>query len=232
MLTDAMLREAAAEAARFLLSLEPEEDGEPHVFSKRFERKMEKLFRRVNHPVRYQVMRAAATIVLVIATLFGAVMAFSPEARAAVVGWVKSAFYEFFEYSNHASDANMNSSANEQTVYEYRLSVVPDGYRELKLIERKDGKGYLYADEMGRILQFTYTYGGESSGLFTRTEEYIQHTDYVHEWLADVYIALKKNESSVIVWQDPDANVLFQIFAAADQNELIEIAETVEKIQS
>jgi len=38
MLTDAILKEATAEAERFLLSIVPE-GGESHVFSKRFEQK-------------------------------------------------------------------------------------------------------------------------------------------------------------------------------------------------
>ena len=42
MITDAMLKEAAAEAERFMLAHLPEIQ-EPHVFSKRFERKMQKL---------------------------------------------------------------------------------------------------------------------------------------------------------------------------------------------
>lgn len=137
MLTDAILREATAEAERFLLSIVPE-DGEPHVFSKRFERKMQKLIRRANHPIRYQVMRTAAAVALAIVTLFGAVMAVSPEARAAVVGWVKSTFHEFFEYSNEASNTgnNVNDNANnndsnppsEPVKYDYRLSTKTNAF--------------------------------------------------------------------------------------------------------
>lgn len=237
MLTDAMLKEAAAEAERFLLSVLPEDDGEPHVFSKRFERKMSKLIRRVNHPIRYQVMRAAAAVVLVIATLFGAVMAVSPEARAAVVGWVKSAFQEFFEYSSGGpntsknADETANNQADEQTKYEYYLSVIPEGYLTLAAEDFPGGKTYLYVNDLGKILQFTYTYGAENSSLFVKTDDYEQHTSFVNNLPADIYIALKENETSVIVWQDFNADVLFQISAMADQTELIEIAKTVEKIE-
>lgn len=240
MLTDAMLKEAAAEAERFLLSIVPE-DGEPHVFSKRFERKMAKLIRRTNHPIRYQVMRTAAAVLLAITTLFGAVMAVSPEARAAVIGWVKSAFHEFFEYSNEASSTGNNVSddtnnegsnrPSEPGKHEYHLSVIPEGYRELKVVERLDGKTYLYINTSTQMLQFSYTYGAKNSSMFAETEKYEQHPAFVNEYSADVYIALVENETNAVVWQDIQAGVLFQIFAFADQAELIEIAETVERIK-
>lgn len=238
MLTDAMLREAAAEAERFLLSIVPEE-GEPHVFSKRFERRISKLIRRANHPIRYKVMRAAAAVVLVIATLFGTVMAVSPEARAAVVGWVKSAFYEFFEYSNEVPSTNNapidenndgNNPTNEPVKYEYCLSVVPDGYRELNVIEKADGKVYLYINDVGQILQFTYTDDTTSNSLFTKSEDYQQYSASVKDVPADVYITSEENETNVIIWQDLHTNMLFQISAMADYSELIKIAEIVGKI--
>ena len=255
MLTDAMLSEAAAEAERFLLTIVPE-DGEPHTFSKRFEWKMRKLIRRTNHPIRYQVMRTAAAVVLAIATLFGAVMAISPEARAAVIGWVKSAFHEFFEYSlekpptndnignsantgatnnsttpNEDKNINDDSQDNEHVRYEYQLSVIPEGYRELNMVERLDGRTYLYINNSMQMLQFSYTYGAENSSMFAKAEEYEQHSVIVNERPADVYIAIKDSETSGIVWQDVSNNILFQISAIYSKDELIAIAETVEKIK-
>lgn len=230
MLTDAMLREALGEAERRFLAAVPVAEGEPHVFSKRFQKKIEKLMRRVDHPIRYRVLRTAAAFLIVIATLFGAVMTFSPEARAAVVGWVKSAFYEFFEYSSESPKTN--NAANNPARCEYHFSVAPDGYRELNVVEKEDGKMYLYINDKGKILQFTYTYGTKNSSLFAETEIYEQHEAFVHELPADVYIALKENETSVIIWRDSDTDVLFEIFAIADQTELVRLAETVKKIKS
>lgn len=226
MLTDAILREATAEAERFLLSIVPE-DGEPHVFSKRFERKMQKLIRRTNHPIRYQVMRAAAAIALAIVTLFGAVMAVSPEARAAVVGWIKSSFHEFFEYSN--ANPQTNDVPDEPVRYEYRLSVVPEGYREWKVVEKVDGKTYTYINDMEEILRFTYSYGGKIDSLFIETKKYTQYSEMVNELPADVYIAIKEKETSVIVWKEPQGDVLIRIFAIADKETLVKIAESVVK---
>ena len=233
MLTDAILKEATAEAERFRLSLVPE-DGEPHVFSKRFERKMQKLIRRVNHPIRYQVMRTAAAVALVIVTLFGAVMAVSPEARAAVIGWIKETFGVYVQYSNDDVYGNKGADSNNDipkvTKAEYHLAVIPEGYREIEVVDKIDGKMYVYANDLGEILRFVYTYGIENSGLFVKTEDYVYHIGFVNELPADIYIPQIANETSVIIWQDPHTSVLFGIFAMADQIELIEMAETVAKI--
>lgn len=234
MLTDAILKEAAAEAERFRLSIVPE-DGEPHLFSKRFERKMQKLIRRANHPIRYQVMRIAAAVVLVIATLFGAVMAISPEARAAVVGWIKETFGVYAQYSNDHVQGNDDTTSNNNnpktTRAEYHLAVAPEGYREINVIDKIDGKMYAYVNDLGEILQFAYSHGAKNDSLFIETDNYEKYTDVVNGLRADIYLATKENETNIIVWQDPNADVLLHVFAMADRVELIEIAETVVKIE-
>lgn len=226
MLTDAILKEATAEAERFRLSLVPE-DGEPHKFSTRFLRKMERLIRRANHPIRYQVMRTAAAVALAIVTLFGAVMAVSPEARAAVIGWIKETFGVYTHYSNN--DTNTEDTNIDPVQYEYHFSVIPEGYVELMAEDIPGGKMYLYMGDLGNILQFTYTYDPENNSLFLETENYEYHTGFVNNLPADIYIALKENETSVIIWQDQQNGVIFEIHALSDQTGLIEIAETVEK---
>ena len=228
MLTDAILKEATAEAERFRLSIVPE-DSEPHEFSKRFLRKMERLIRRANHPIRYQVMRTAAAVALAIVTLFGAVMAVSPEARAAVIGWIKETFGIYTHYSSDG--VNTTDGKNESVKYEYRLSAIPEGYLELAVEDMPSGKTYLYVNDLGEILQFSYSYSNTNSSKFINSEEYEQHSAFVNECSADIYIALKENETSTIIWQSPETSVLFQITAMADQAKLIEIAETVAKIK-
>lgn len=231
MLTDAILREATAEVERFRLSLVPE-DGEPYEFSKRFLRKMERLIRRANHPIRYQVMRTAAAVALAIVTLFGAVMAVSPEARAAVIGWIKETFGVYVQYSNDDVYGNKGADSNNDipkvTKAEYHLAVIPEGYREIEVVDKIDGRMYVYANDLGEILQFVYTYGAENSSLFAKTEEYTKHLAFINEWPADIYVAANETETSGIVWQDGSAGVLFQISAISNQEELIEIAKTVE----
>jgi hypothetical protein len=158
MITDAMLREAAAEAERFMLAHLPEVQ-EPHVFSKRFERKMQKLISRMKHPIRYQVKRYVAAILLAVILLFGTIFAVSLEVRATVIGWVRSTFLEFFQYSN--------DDTSKPVIAEYELTIIPEGYRQLNIIDKEDGKTYLYVNNDGRKkkigneLTFVWGYDGE-----------------------------------------------------------------------
>ena len=146
MITDEMLREAAAEYERYMLAHLPE-ITEPHLFSKRFERKMQKLISRARHPVLYHVKRYVAAVLLAIITLFGTVIALSPEARAAVIGWVRSTVAEYFQYTSKNTG---DSIANE-----YELSVLPEGYKQIGIIQKVDGAAYLFTDGSGNILQFS-----------------------------------------------------------------------------
>ena len=228
MLTDAILKEATAEAERFRLSLVPE-DGEPHMFSKRFERKMQKLIRRANHPIRYQVMRTAAAVALAIVTLFGAVMAVSPEARAAVIGWIKETFGVYTHYSSDTTNAEDTNT--DPVKCEYRFSALPEGYMELMVKDIEGGKMHLYVDDSGNILQFTYSRNPENNSLFVKTENYDYYKDFVNNLPADIYIALQENETNVIIWQNLQDGTIFEIHAMAGQASLIAIAETIEKIQ-
>ncbi len=221
MITDAMLKEATGEAERFLLTTLPSGDVQEHQFSSRFERKMERLIRRVNHPVRYQVLRSAAAIILVLLTLFGAVLAVSPEARARVVGWVRRTFFEFSQYENHTPiDPNAR--------YVYTLPEVPEGYALLSTIEKENGKLYVFAND-GNKIRFSYTYSVEGSSLFIEVEDYDISVAAVGQCAAEVYIAKNSDETNMIVWQDPSEGVLFYISAMLDRSALIELAENVEK---
>lgn len=221
MITEEMLAAAAEEVSLCLIQGLP---SHPHTFSEAFEEKMQKLLRRTLHPVRYQVLRYTAAILAAIFTIFGALFAFSPEVRAAVIGWVKSAFHEFFEYSSESP-----SPTNADVEYDYFLSESLENYALLNTIDNEDGKVYIYLDKEGLILQFAFTRSVDGNGLFVDTDGYDVHMASVNDQPADIYISQDSSEANVIVWQDITTNILFQITAYADKEELIVLAENIEK---
>lgn len=222
MITDTMLQAAAGEAERFLLTTLPSGDDQEHQFSSRFERKMAKLIRRVKHPVRYQVMRSVAAIILVLLMLFGAVLAVSPEARARVVGWVRRTVSSFSQYDSH-------TPIDSGTRYVYTLSEVPEGYALLTTIEEGNGQTNIYLNQAGNGLRFSYTYSGEGNSFFVETEDYDISAATVGQCSADLYIARNSGETNIIVWEDPSEGVLFFLSAMLDEPALIKLAESVEK---
>ena len=66
MVTDKMLQQAAEEVELAMLNALSAQEAEPRQFSRQFERKMKKLTSRVKHPIRYNVLRSAAAILLII----------------------------------------------------------------------------------------------------------------------------------------------------------------------
>ena len=148
MLDDQSLQIAAEAAGMAMLRSYDAQAGEPHVFSARFTRKMNRLVRRTKHPVLSRVLRTAAAIVLVIAALFGTLLAASPEVRAKVFGWLHKISGIYHHYApSETSPGNTN--------VDYYLSVVPDGYILVEEFEIGSGKVFIY-DGATNLLQFEY----------------------------------------------------------------------------
>ena len=93
-----------------------------HDFSPGFERRMKKLIRRADHPMRYRVAQVAACLLLAALLSGCTVLAVSPEARAAFVGWVRelSEGWSVYHYFGEKKDSLGDII--------YRPTWVPDGY--------------------------------------------------------------------------------------------------------
>lgn len=224
MLTDAILKEATAEAMEFRLSTLEELEQE-HIFSDRFERKMKKLLHRAEHPMMYRMMRVAAMIALTVATLFGAVLAASPEIRAEVLEWIRSihpGYIHFVTDSEH-------STPEQLPPYDYRFSVIPEGYEAYRVLDSSDSKHYSFINEEENILKFSYKYPMGSSGVVIYGNYERQACD-VDGMPGELYISPDGSEMNYIVWNDPETEAILWIGAWESAEKLIEIAQTVEKI--
>ena len=88
MISNLLLRQATEEYHKESMSAIPTENEIDHVFSNRFEKNMKSVIKKKNHPQLKRVLRMAASFALVILLTGGSVMALSPTARAAVMGWL------------------------------------------------------------------------------------------------------------------------------------------------
>lgn len=219
MITDEMLSIAAGEVSLSMVESVPDF---PHAFSQRFEKKLRALTRRAEHPVSYQVLRHAAAVLIVVSVGLGVLMAASPTVRAAVIGWVRSTFGSLIQYST-------DETTPPDAQYDYCLPEAFDGYALLTAVDREHGKLCIYSNAEGEILQFEYIYGEEGAKLFVKPENTTHYSDFVGSLPADIYISTN-GDNCVIVWKDPAANILFWISMIADKDDLIAVAEKVEKI--
>lgn len=220
MISEDMLRQAAAQFSdAMLVSVE----DRPHDFSARFERRMQPLLRRAEHPVRYRLVRQCAAVFLALLIAFGSLLALSPSVRAIVSGWFRTIIHDDIYY--------LPSEGTQPPVqYDYYLPEILDGYTLLDIAEYVDERTYIYVNESGQLMQFGYMRGGQGASLVIFDPlDYAYHTGMVGEDPAEIYIAPDPVESSAIVWNDTENDVLLYIFAHADMDELIALAEKVEK---
>lgn len=221
MITDAMLAAAAEEVAAAMVSAVPEME---HTFSERFERRLRRLARRAEHPVRYQVLRYAAAVLIAVFTLFGVLMLSSPTVRAAIVEWVEVIFEGYVRY---APPAKMPDHVN----CEYRLNEIPDGFTHYSTVDLGDGVLDGYIDENGSLFWFGFERGDPTDTFYLiDIEGDIHYTAKVGEAVADIYISVKENGGSAIIWTDPETNYVLTILADATYEELIAYAQKVERI--
>ena len=220
MITGEMLKDAAAEAERFLLGQLPEEETS-HSFSEKFERKMKRLMARAEHPVRFRAARCVAAVLLLTVMLSGSVLLLSPKVRASAMEWIRIRFSDVVQPSNGQTDENA----------QYKLTAIPEKYSLLQVIDKENGKTYIYADESGRLLMFAYSIGEGTDSIYFNTDGYMKTSGNVNGVPADIYLSLSRVDSSLIIWGDNETGALLRIMAFADAEELIDLAESVRKTE-
>ena len=229
MVTDAMLQKAAVEAEQAFLTAVTDLDKPSHEFSKPFERKIKSLICKAKHPALHQVLRYAAIIILTIGLLFGAMMAFSPEVRAGVVGWFRMAFDGPYAHYSNEDVQNIPNAAAEME-YDYYLPTIPDGY-EL-MFESGDplgnGSTCIYVCDSGAMLTFSYHYAIGVGDSFLNVEGYMHERVKVGVLDADLYTTTEEGQNNVIVWYSKHGGVIFVINGDFSGQQLIALAESVQ----
>ena len=196
-------------------------EDEALTFSPAFERKMKKLIRRADHPIRYRIAQAAACLLLAVLLSGCTVLAVSPEARAAFVGWVRELSEGWFVYRYTGKD----QTAPKNIVY--CPTWVPDGY---KLITEPKDRAHIiaiYENPEEDIILFNCYMNTESMNL--QIGEDTQLIDaYVSNIPADLYIDNTSGAVNHLVWEDENKQRIFWITSTLDGETMIKIAESVE----
>ena len=82
------------------------------------------------------------------------------------------------------------------------------------------------------MMTFLYSHDADSVLHLHDITHYSHYSGFVDKCPADIYIAPTIEETSIIVWQDYDQNMIFCISASGDQEKLIELAKKVEIIKN
>ena len=226
MISNFLLRQATEEYHEESMSAIPTENEIDHVFSDRFEENMKSVIKKNNHPQLKRVLRMAASFALVILIAGGSVMALSPTARAAVMGWLFGQEGTVFSYTS------MGTKTESEVFYKYDLAVIPEGYVLWQEIVDETQSIMLYAEEeTGLLLKLTATPNDGSSAMFLITTTDQKETVQIGDITADFYPSESEDSSPGLAWVDPDNDYLICLDGFFSQEELIDMASSLVKTE-
>lgn len=237
MISDDMLVRAVFEADTAILNMLPDPSTCSHNFSLSFQRKMNRLIHKVKHLVVYQVLRRVACIFIAFLLAACMFLTFNSKVRATVIDWIEERFNEFYHYFFVGEDSithpelnithNVGDSSDMSGEKAYYLGWVPDGYVLMDSFETPGGETYIYVNSSTQILQFAYLYGDSTSSVFTGKGEYEQKYISDGSLQAEILLSVDKSDSNVISWKSADGNVLFNIIAFVEEQDLVKMARSL-----
>lgn len=110
MISEEMLKKAAAEAEQAIRDSLPAPAACKHEFSPSFQRKMRRAFRKAKHPIIYKFPKYVASFVLVAILTSSIWLTVDAEVRAAFFAWVREQYETFIEY-RFAGDTTQNDKS-------------------------------------------------------------------------------------------------------------------------
>lgn len=216
--------EAAAQlVAESMLKSLPPQDLCDHTFSDSFLTKMEKLLnRQKRRQVWHTTLRYAAAIIITVTLTFGAVMATSPTARAAVGQWAREIYensmvYRFF------------SEPPEEKLPLYRLEWIPEGFvAEDVYYDRVYYRALYLNDKTGQGFVFEYYYMANSTApMVIPGEGCVLEQTEINGNPADYYQEPDDAETNALLIFDEAHNICFTIAATLDKDSIFTIAEHI-----
>ena len=224
MISNEFIRQATEEYHEESMSAIPTENEIDHVFSDRFENNMRSVIKKNNHPQLKRVLRMAASFALVILVASGSVMALSPTARAAVMGWLFGQDGTTFSYTS------MGKESESDVYYKYELPQIPEGYYLWQEIVDESQSIMLYAEEeTGHLLKVTGSSNDGTGAMFLLTTTDEKSTVQIGDITADFYLSDSEDISSGLAWVDPDTDYLICLDGFFSKEELIEMAQSLVK---
>lgn len=227
--TDEMLRQYAAKARNIWLDTLPEEDKIPeHHFSEEFMCSFEAIKaekKASNWKKGKHLLRRTAAIFLTVLIGSGMWLGADSEARAALIRW----FREFREdYVVYTYEGEMP----ERDIGSYACTWLPDGM-EVVDMDVSDTSGYVvYTSENDgfAVLSYNYMHSGTAAYLFPSEEKELIHSELeLNGMHADIYEESGEKNSCFIIWFDETNQISFDINGNLSREEIIRMAESVQK---
>lgn len=206
------------------------DDAAEADFSPRFRKQMAKMvadprgwYKRKSRPVWQQMLRTAASIALVLMLSFAVVLAAVPTARAAVFGWIKDRYENYFVFR-----FDDESSEMEGPLF-YRPTWIPEGYAEFLVDETGNLSLLAYKNEAGDLLTLGYINNQAGANWFIDVSQAEITKVTVNGVPAELMISKDPDVASGIAWSTN--TTAFYINGFVDRETLIAIAESVVMVE-
>lgn len=224
MISDERLREAARKAEESILATLPEPEDCEVTLSPECESNMKKLIRRTDHPIRNRIMKVVACFLLAILLGGGSVLTFSVEARAAFASWVKEVYETHFSYRLFQSDQDYSSNIV------YQPTWIPSDYQMIDESVSDSSSTFVYKNDSNKLVIFTCFRNTASSVFQVERDGFETYSQVsINGISADLYLDPREGEANVLIWTDENEGAMFCISAPFGEDELIKMAESVEK---
>ena len=223
MISEEMLKKAAAEADQAIRDSLPAPAECEHQFSPSFQRKMRRTFRKAKHPVIYKLPRYAACFVLAVALASGTWLTVDAEARAALFAWVREQYEAFVEYRF------IGEAPQENTIVEYELTWLPEGFSFQKKQSLGNSTYLTYVNASGQRILLSYLQGNDSTSLFMVSDYTEVQSVQIGNINADFYQAGQETSPNGLVWVSEEENMCFCITASLPKDAIIRLAEGIQK---
>lgn len=222
MITDEMLKVAAAEADQAIRESLPRPEDCDHPFSSRFEHKMRRVIRVGRHPVAYKYLYRAACFLVAVTLVSASWLTVDAEARNAFFAWIQHQYQTYVEYRFGGV------VPDEEKTTVFSPTWLPDGYEETKVQSAGGTCSRIYSSEDGEMIYFLYSSGSDATSLFLVADSMTTEKATVGTQQADFYRDADPQNANALVWQSEDGNILFCLSAPLTRDEMVKIAESIE----
>ncbi len=223
-LTKKELYRAAQQVEAAMLAALPEPTEAENTFSPAFEGKMAPLLRRARKRVRLRrILQTAAALFL--ALLAGATiyLAAFPEARAAVVSWVKESYIgrTIFRFSGEENVGGLPH---------YRPTWLPEGFELAEEVENGHVCIEVYNNETSAerlILSWRTMTDASQLSIMGIGKSYEKRIVSINGMYGELSICTSGDDSNYLYWINEADNTLTYIESTQDENVILHIAESV-----
>ena len=211
-------REVASEEFAYI----PNEEDIEYEFSERFNKKMDKLFKKIERNCTYPTVRISKRIITVIAAIliiFAGLMSVSA-IREPIVNFIVEKYETFVEFF-------FLGDTSEQIEYEYGFSEIPDGF---DLVTEKSDYDVIYSEyrneTTGDEIVFTQTI---TDGLSLRVDN--EHGTITNESINNVEVCVYKHENGKYIqanWTSQTYSLTLIYYGDIKKDEFLKLIESIE----